>query len=100
MEDKLNVNPKYTPAMLISKSRFQLGQLFSTPGALEALEFLRRHARGDWGDCCKQDWQSNDDALLHGGRLFSVYHTRERVKIWLITEADRSISTFLLPSEY
>ena len=91
---------------MVSKARFRLGQLFSTPGALEALEFLEmneflgRHARGDWGDCCQQDWQSNDFALLNGGRLFSVYYTSKRVKIWLITEADRSVTTFLLPSEY
>lgn len=106
MEDKHNANPKYTPTILLKGARFDLGRLLSTPGALEALdptemqEFLRRHVTGDWGDCCPLDRNANDDALEHGGRLFSVYHTAKGEKIWLITEADRSATTFLLPSEY
>lgn len=87
---------------------FPLGQMLATPGALEALqksgqcplEFLARHARCDWGDVCPEDRQANDDALSDGGRLFSVYHTKAGEKLWLITEADRSASTLLLPSEY
>ncbi len=106
MEEKINARPKYTPTVSIKGARFDLGQLFSTPGALEALEpnemhaFLRRHVTGDWGDCCPLDRNANDDALEHGGRLFSFYHTARGEKIWLITEADRTVSTFLLPSEY
>ncbi len=106
MNKKTNFYPDYTPTILIQGARFNLGQLFTTPGALEALSrpeiltMLRRHVKGDWGDCCPQDWQSNDEALVHGTRLFSVYHNLKGEKIWLITEADRSVTTFLLPSEY
>lgn len=88
--------------------KFNLGQVVATPGALEALqesnqtplEFLARHARGDWGDCCAEDASLNDDALRTGDRLLSVYHTEQGVKFWVITEADRSATTFLLPEEY
>jgi len=106
MNKKTNFYPDYTPTIVIHGARFNLGQLFTTPGALEALSkpemltMLQRHAKGDWGDCCPQDWQSNDEALVHGTRLFSVYHNSKGEKIWLITEADRSVTTFLLPSEY
>ena len=89
-------------------NRFPLGQTLATPGALEALqksgqsptEFLQRHARCDWGDVCAQDHNANEDALVHGARLFSVYHTSAGDRLWLITEADRSASTLLTPSEY
>lgn len=88
--------------------RFSLGRLVATPGALEALEeagqnpteFLGRHVKGDWGECDAEDRQANDDALVHRTRLFSVYRTRKDVKIWVITEADRSSTCILLPDEY
>ena len=88
--------------------KFLLGRVLSTPGALLALEqagaslscFLRRHQCGDWGEACEEDAQVNGDALRYGGRLFSVYLLGSGVRIWLITEADRSSSTILLPSEY
>jgi hypothetical protein len=81
---------------------------FATPGALEALassgqqpmEFLARHVRGDWGDVCAEDRQANDRALQTGERLVSAYHTKDNQKIWVITEADRSSTCVLLPSEY
>lgn len=87
---------------------FALGRILATPGAMDALseanhnalDFLRRHVCGDWGDVCAEDAQANQFDLTHGGRLFSVYHTSQDVKLWLITEADRSATTFLLPSEY
>ena len=89
-------------------ARFTLGQTVATPGALAALteaghsacEFLRRHLSGDWGDVDAEDQQSNEDALLHGERLLSAYRTRKGVKLWVITEADRSVTTILLPSNY
>src|SRR3954471_22158301 len=86
--------------------KFPLGRLCITPGAMEELEpdevlqSLCRHARGDWGDCCEEDWQSNVEALGDGLRLFSVYHTKAGLKFWIITEADRSATTVLLPREY
>ena len=106
MNKKTNFYPDHTPKIVIQDASFELGQLFATPGALEAvstlemLTMLRRHVRGDWGDCCPQDWQSNNEALIQETRLFSVYHSSKGVKLWLITEADRSATTFLLPSEY
>lgn len=89
-------------------AKFHLGNLYSTPDALEAIEsasqspteFLKRHIMGDWGDCDAEDSQANEDALVNGDRIFSVYHTRNGVKLWIITEADRASTTILLPSEY
>lgn len=87
---------------------FPLGQTVATPGALEALEeagqmpheFLTRHLSGDWGDLCDEDKAENDYAVENGGRIFSSYLTSNNTKVWVITECDRSATTFLLPSEY
>ncbi len=85
---------------------FLLGQLYATPGALgdvhseDRLNALVRHSQGDWGECSPDDWQANEEALETGSRLFSVYRDRTGTKFWIITEADRSITTILLPSEY
>lgn len=87
---------------------FPLGQVLVTPGALEMLEthqltalpFVLRHVSGDWGDICAEDRQSNADALQHGYRLMSVYAITQTDKLWIITEADRSRTTLLLPEEY
>jgi len=88
--------------------KFQLGTCVATPGALEALSetgeqaipFLRRHARGDWGDLDADDKAENEYSLTHGLRLLSAYHLSDGTKIWVITEADRSATTMLLPEEY
>lgn len=89
--------------------KFSLGQLVATPAALEAMvcaedsadKYLRRHLNGDWGDCGTEDSKANDTALLAGDeRLLSVYHLKDKTKIWIITEADRSVTTILLPSDY
>lgn len=89
------------------KSRpFSPGQIYTTPGALEALDgsdvadALIRHLRCDWGDCCDTDWAENEFSLEKYLRLFSVYHDRNGTKFWIITEADRSATTILLPAEY
>ena len=91
-----------------SRSSFSLGRTLATPGCLQALEeagesasdFLRRHQAKDWGEVCKEDRRANDDALVQGTRLLSAYRTKLGVKIWVITEADRSSTTILLPEEY
>ena len=89
-------------------ARFSLGTVVATPGALEALEasnqtasvFLDRHVNGDWGDLEEDDRRKNDEALKDESRIFSAYHTAKGVKIWCITEADRSSTCLLLPEEY
>ena len=84
---------------------FLLGWVGATPGVLDAVSMeelrslLRRHAAGDWGDCAPEDAAANDEALANGSRLLSVYQTTGGT-VWLITEADRSATTALLPSEY
>ena len=92
----------------IAKPKFSLGQVVATPGALEALkesgqtpfDFLSKHLTGDWGIVDAEDKQANDDALIHGERLLSAYLTTQGVKLWVITEADRSSTCLLLPEEY
>ena len=85
---------------------FPLGQLLATRGVIAAIEkeevllALRRHARGDWGDVCAADRSENELSLREGFRLLSVYHTEKGQKFWVITEADRSATTVLLPDEY
>ena len=93
------------PAMT---TKFPLGQLVATPGALQAMEragqsplvFLSRHRCGDWGDVCPGDAKLNDEALREGGRLLSSYRTIGGEVLWIITEFDRSVTTILLPDEY
>jgi hypothetical protein len=95
------------------KSKFSLGQILSTPGALEALEasgqspqfFLEKHVVGDWGTVCAEDKLANDQSLIDGSRLLSAYKTLKGERIWIITEAtddsgNRSATTILLPEEY
>ncbi len=84
------------------------GVVVMTPGVQEVLastgegvtSFLNRHLSGDWGDVDPDDRQANNDALLYNERLLSVYHLVDQTTIWIITEADRSSTTILLPSEY
>ena len=92
----------------LKRSRFPLGRLVATPGALQALresmqnavEFLARHGSGDWGEVCEEDRQENELSLKEGFRILSAYRTKLGEKIWVITEADRSVTTILLPEEY
>jgi len=87
---------------------FELGQIVATPGALAALkkagqqpsEFLTRHINRDWGDLDEEDRKENEYGLEHGFRLLSAYKTNAGDRLWIITEADRSVTTFLLPEEY
>jgi len=85
-----------------------LGQVVATHGALNALrrssqspgEFLTKHARGEWGDLDDHDTEANRAALRDGGRILSSYKTRLGEQVWIITEADRSSTCLLLPSDY
>ena len=87
---------------------FRLGQIVATPGALQALEraveapqkFLERHVCGDWGDLDEEDRQENALSLEHSFRLLSAYQTTAGEKLWVITEANRTLTTILLPDEY
>ena len=89
-------------------ARFPLGRIVATPGALAALEeagespgiFLKRHVTGDWGEVDQPDKQENEFSVAHGFRLLSAYTVTNGTKLWIITEADRSATTILLPSEY
>ncbi len=86
---------------------FPLGRILATPGALEALRavgedpqhLLSRHVSGDWGELHTNDHRENELALKYGRRLLSSYPVGE-TRVWIITEADRSVTTLLLPSEY
>ena len=90
------------------KPLFALGQVVATPGALNAmcelgiasLELIHRHVTGDWGDLGAKDQQENLLAIRSGLCIFSSYKLSASVKIWIITEADRSSTTLLLPEEY
>ena len=93
---------------------FQLGQTVATPGALEALqrnkttglEYIQRHASGDWGIVCEEDGKLNDRAIDDGSRILSAYRLPDETKLWIITDAamddqgNRQATTLLLPEEY
>lgn len=88
--------------------KFSLGQIVATPGAFAALEtaghrpleFLKRHVQGDWGELDPEDVEENELSLINGLRLLSAYTLKDGTRIWIITEADRSVTTILLPEEY
>ena len=90
---------------------FTTGQVVATPGAMRALEhagveamdLLARHVFGDFGDLCEEDRETNNQAVAHGGRIFSSYSVGAgptEATVWVITEADRSSTCALLPKEY
>lgn len=87
---------------------FPLGRVVATPDALAALSesgedgktFLDRHSKGDWGEIDQSDWAVNDEALRIGDRVVSAYNLKISTRIWIITEADRSVTTILLPEDY
>ena len=97
-----------SPVMILAldRAKFPLGRLVCTPGAGDAVPpaevaaALDRHLAGDWGDVCPQDRAENDLSLRDGFRLLSVYRTETGLTFWVITEADRSATTVLLPDEY
>ena len=87
---------------------FPAGRIVATPGALRLLEhankspleLLSRHLRGDWGDLCQDDKTENELSLKCGFRLMSSYQVTDTEKLWILTEADRSVTTLLLLAEY
>lgn len=92
-----------------SEPLFSRGQLALTAGVSDLVQqgrlnpsvYLRRHLSGDWGDLCEDDRKQNDAALKSGeDRLFSSYQVAPDLKLWIITEWDRSVTTLLLPDEY
>ena len=91
-----------------TKGLFSLGHLLSTPGALAALEeagvepseLLGRHVTGDWGNLDEEDKVLNNQALVDDTRILSAYILSTGTKVWIISEADKSATTILLPHEY
>ena len=87
---------------------FNLGQLVATPGALAEIEasgdslvgYLNRHVTGDWGELDKHDQRENELGISHNLRILSAYTLSSGMKIWIITEWDRSVTTVMLPGEY
>lgn len=87
---------------------FALGTVVATPGALLLMEkyavqpgqFLHKHQHGDWGCLSADDKHENTVSVAHGLRILSSYRLGEADRIWVITEADRSVTTLLLPEEY
>ncbi len=83
-----------------------LGNVYMTQNALDSLDTidvlraLERHATGDFGDLSAEDRQANEQALKDGTRILSAYWCRNRHRFWIITEADRSSTTVLLPEDY
>ena len=104
--------------MTITKTNFSTGTLLHTATVNEAakansifalflMQIIIRHRNKDWGDCCEEDWNTNNEALKTGERILSVYNLPKDLqanqsdkKVWIITERDRSYSTILFPSEY
>ena len=91
----------------MSGAEFSPGRVVATPGALAGIEasgddplaFLFRHVSGDWGELDENDVRENELSLREGFRLLSAYTLSTGMKIWVITEADRCVTTLLLPDE-
>lgn len=94
------------PSETEASFRFALGKVVTTPGAIaevaldEITVSLNHHARGDWGLVGEDDAKENELALRQGFRLLSAYESASGQRFWIITEADRSVTTILLPGEY
>lgn len=104
-----NVNPSNTAVESLPPFMplFRIGRLSATPSALGLLgehgikpvTVLRRHVCGDWGEVCQEASDANHHAVVHGLRILSVYKINDH-ELWVITEADRSLTTLLLPEDY
>ena len=108
MSDKIPAGPAAIAPRQRPSINLPLGRLLSTPGAIEALakagqdplELLSRHRIGDWGEVDTADWAANDQAVIHGERVLSAFTLKDGVRLWIISEADRSATTLLFPDEY
>jgi hypothetical protein len=93
-------------ATVTANTRVPLGRTVVTANASNILsdtdieEALARHKAGDWGEVCESDWKTNDDAIKQGFRVLSAYTSTADDKFWVITEADRSCTTVLMPDDY
>jgi hypothetical protein len=93
-------------AVAVPIAKFRLGRIVSTPNALahlspdDILHAIQRHQAGDWGEVDEHDRMENELSLQKGFRILSVYRAGNGTKFWLITEADRSVTTVLLPEDY
>jgi hypothetical protein len=91
---------------VIPLAKFRLGRIVSTPNALDHLTqddillAIQRHQAGDWGDVSENDRRENELSLKRRSRLWSVYHSADGIKFWLITEANRSATLVLMPEDY
>ncbi len=94
------------PVTIITNPKFPLGEVVITTNASTKLDLAEitagiiRHAQGDWGDIDKEDRKENEVGLRRGFRLMSVYRCANGISFWIITEADRSVTTILLPEDY
>lgn len=108
LDQELAAAAEQAAARASRPTRFPLGRLVATPGALAAfaatgetpLAYVQRHAAGDWGSVGADDWAANGQALRDGERLFSAYRLADGTRVWIITEADRTSTCVLLPEEY
>ena len=97
-----------TPNQSSPSILFALGQVVATPGALDLLDrsvtnahdLLQRHQGGDWGSVPPEDAEENEKSIATGCRILSSYWLNVTERLWIITEADRSVTTLLLPDEY
>lgn len=102
MPNAITHNPLYPDPL------FTLGQIVATPGALDlldrtctnAFDLLLRHQHGDWGSVPPEDAEENLRSIETGCRILSSYFLNDTERLWIITEADRSSTTLLLPEEY
>ena len=88
-------------------AKFDPGRIVITPAAMKEIDpdygiaALTQHLQGKWGIVDREDWEANDEALKEGGRLISSYPLpNDAGDFWIITEADRSVTTILLPEDY
>ena len=103
-----NTETRQKTVGIAKRPLFPLGHVCATPAAMDLmeqlslspLEFIVRHVFGDWGQVCQDDREANQAALQNGTRLLSAYELPGAQRLWVLTEADRSVTTLLLPSDY
>jgi len=92
--------------IFLEQQKFLLGKIVATPAALQSLSVedicraIDRHVCGEWGMVSEADRAENEFALRHGLRVMSVFESKGGVRFWVLSEADRSVTTLLLPGDY